>query len=88
MTPEDAKVAIAATCPWFQDKDLDALLSPDIAPEELADILAVYGDQGIPTTGSSSWSSILGILGVVGTVLGVILPGIGVVQGIIGLAKT
>jgi hypothetical protein len=86
VTTDEARVAIASSCPWFAEADLSALLDPRISPEELGEILAVYTSQPSPPSGSA-WETILGILKIVSDVAGYVLPGVGVVQAIIAAIK-
>jgi len=87
VTRDEATAAITAACPWLAPTDLDAFLAPETSDEERAAIVSAYRGAGVPAEGPSSWDTVLGVLKVCADVAGMVLPLIGVVQAVYGLAK-
>jgi hypothetical protein len=88
MTPNEATIQLIAQCPWMSVEDIDTLLDPNMGPTETMTILRVYRSAKIPATGPGSWETVLRILETVGQVAGYILPAVGVISAVYGLAKS
>ena len=88
MTRDEATADITAHCPWFDIRDLNDILDPSIAPIELETIVRVYMNAGVPAAGPSSWDTFLVILKACAEVAGAVLPIVGAIQSVYGLAKS
>lgn len=84
MTRDEAFAAICAQCPWFSKEDLEDFLA--CSDDERVVLIRAYKASGVMPT-ASSWDTVIAVLKVCAEVAGYVLPIVGAVGAVYGVAK-